>query len=286
MTPPKLAIRYSLLVLPLVAAAMLMVAPSAVVAGQKEMSALVAKKAAIINGMHRKAGKELLNAAQDKSFTEYFKAGDDAGRKRAKSKIEQVALVVQSRFHVAELCLIDPNGVEIARIVADKIAPDSELSPDEKEAVFFESGFSQMPKSVAVSVPYVSPDAAKWVVAYTTPVVVDNEKKAILHYEHGLDVFQAALNKDLSGDATFLLAISEDGFVVSDSRKDLKIAQVGEKEALGDYFEPLSEALRASLAGGGGEKMGATDVEIDGNTHAIAYARIDGGWTLLAVEKL
>ena len=46
---------------------------------------------------------------------------------------------------------------------------------------------------------YRSPDIGKLVLAYVTSIVVKNEVLAVLHYEHGLDVYQGALNKGLSG---------------------------------------------------------------------------------------
>ena len=185
-------------------------------AGEAELSSLVAKKAAILENMHKKAKKALVNSAQDRVFPNYFHA-EHGHRHEAKAKIEQVTLAVQSNFQVEEMCLIDPSGPEITRIVGAVIAPDEELSPDESGAVFFAPGFAKAPRQVHLSRPYITPDAHKWVLAYTTPVVVDDEKKAILHYEHGLDVFQNALNRGVKGGA-YILAVSEDGYVISDSR--------------------------------------------------------------------
>ncbi|NNE84590.1 MAG: cache domain-containing protein [Alphaproteobacteria bacterium] len=212
-------------------------------AGESELSSLIAKKAAILESLHKKAKKALVNSAQDKVFPNYFHAAH-GHRHEAKAKIEQVTLAVQSNFHVEEMCLIDPSGPEITRIVGSVIAPDEELSPDESGAIFFAPGFAKAPRRVHLSPPYMSPDAHKWVLAYTTPVVVDDEKKAILHYEHGLDVFQNALKG-----GAYILAVSEDGYVISDSRKSLNIILNNDNsEELAGYFQTLEQSEGAGLS--------------------------------------
>ena len=60
-------------------------------------------------------------------------------RQTLKQRIDQISLRVQSRFHVQEMCLIDPEGAEISRIVGDEVAHD--LALDEADAIFFRAGF-------------------------------------------------------------------------------------------------------------------------------------------------
>lgn len=151
-------------------------------ATQTAAEKLVAKKAAIIANMHKKASKALVTSAQDKIFARYF-----TGHTEAKASIEKLSLNVQRRFHVEEMCLIDPNGHEISRIVADKIAPDEDLSTEEAAAPFFAPGFAQKHRHTHVA--YMSPDADKWVIAYVTPIVVAGKKEAILHYEHTVEAY-------------------------------------------------------------------------------------------------
>ncbi len=258
-------------------------------AGEAEMNALVARKAAILSNMHRKARKALVNAGQDKIFPSFFQAADDGSRAQAKAKIEQTTLVVQSRFHVEEMCLIDKDGPELTRIVGRQIAPDSDLSPDESGAAFFKPGFAEKPKRAYISQPYMSPDANKWVLAYTTVVMVDGAKQAILHYEHGLEVFQDALSRDVAGTDRFILAVSKDGYVISDSRKVLNNDMQGEKESLGDYYQTLEAATGKAVAGVfqgiGSGKKGSAIVKEGGAEYAVAYARVAGDWTLLAIER-
>lgn len=241
----------------------------------------VVKKASILEKMHQKASKALVNAAQDEIFNKYFSAKDDAVHHQLKKDIDQISLNVQSNFNVEEMCLIDASGKELSRIVGKEIA--TELSADESGAAFFKPGLDRKVKTVHVAPPYMSADVNKWVVAYVTPILANNEKKAILHYEMGLDVYHAALAKELSGKEFFLLAVTADGWVVFDSRKTIAVAKQGEKSEAADYFSPfkfggqgLAEVIK-SLDGG-------TAITDDGVTYAGAYKTVEN-LTLLAFKK-
>lgn len=246
---------------------------------------LVAKKASIISKMHKKAKKALVNSAQDKIFATYFNASDNATKQQSKTSIESLTLNVQSKFHVAEMCLIAADGIELTRIVGNEIAPDSDLSPDETGAIFFAPGFAKKQKEVLVSPTYMSPDALAWVISYVTPIVIDGKTTSILHYEHGLNVYQAALNKGVSGNDAYILAVTDEGYVVSDSRSKIAIEAIGEKEDQADYFNTLDSALKDVFDSASESKKGSSSITEGGITYDVAYAKLEGGITLLAVTK-
>lgn len=274
----------------MIIAAAIATASAPVMAGETDMNALAAEKAAILSNMHKKAKRALVNAAQDEAFPRYFTAHDHGAKSDAKSRIEQVTLTVQSNFHVEEMCLISKDGPELTRIVGREIAPDSDLSPDESAASFFAPGLATKPRRAYVSNPYMSPDANRWVLAYVTPVVVEGGKEAILHYEHGLDAYQAALNKGVSGGDRYVIAVSGGGHVVSDSRGPIDIERSGDKEAEADYFQPVEQAAGKGVAGiyaaRGDRKRGAATVTESGAKYAVAFATVEGGWVVMAIEKM
>lgn len=248
---------------------------------------LVQRKAEILRIMHKKAKKALANAAQDHAFSSYFTSTDAATRAAMQERINNIALEVQSRFHAAEMCLIDPDGNEIARIVGDRIAHD--LSHAEAQADFFAPGFAHKARSVYVSPAYLSEDADRWVVAYVTPIMVDDRKRAILHYEHGLEVYQRALNRDLGGEDMFVLGVDADGHVLSDSRRIIDPAAHAHGQAhgraAGDYFQRF-EFAGASLA----ETLAHIDQhrtlrDANGRLYQGAYARVED-WTLMAFRAV
>jgi two-component sensor histidine kinase len=177
-----------------------------------DLDAFVAAKAAALEVLHRKAERALVAVAQDSSYREYFKARSDHHRQELKERIDRISLEAQSKFDVGEMCLINENGHEISRIVEGEVAHD--LSTEEATAIFFEPAFALAPRNVYVSPIYMSPDVHRWVVGYVTPIEVDGEKKAILHYEHDLETYQDLLAEGLSGDDDrFLLAVNEEGWI-------------------------------------------------------------------------
>lgn len=254
-------------------------------ATEQSSKALVAKKAAIVELMHSKARKALVTAAQDSRYRDYFTSQTDEERARLKGDIDTISLKVQSHFHVEEMCLIDPTGTEISRIVGNAIAHD--LDTGESDNVFFEPGFKLKARTVYISPVYISGDADKWVVAYVTPIVVDGDTKAILHYEHSLTIYQDALNKDFSGEDSFIVAVHPDGRVISDSRRPILTIRKGESELPADYFMPFAwegmsaHQLRERL---GGASSGAGAIEIGSQVYEVAYAPAEQ-WTLFVITR-
>lgn len=248
-------------------------------AGEKEAQAALNKKAAIMDRLHDKAAKALVNYAQDKTFAEYFTAKGDA-QKGAKQKIDQLSLQVQSKLAIEEMCLISDSGREISRIVGNKVAPDSELSPDEAKASFFKPSFAKAAKQYYISPAYISVDAEKWVIAYTSPIMDGEKKAAILHYEMALDQYQQVIEKDNAANS-IALAISSDGFVMADSRKKIAIEKQGEKAKPSDYFAKLPASL-ASVIKLGGEGQGTA--ALDGANYVVAYKSV-ADWTIAVLEK-
>jgi hypothetical protein len=243
--------------------------------------AVVAKKAAILEDLHKRISSSLVTVAQDKAFGEYFREQDPGRRAELKQRIDEISLKTQDKFRVEEMCLIGATGAEISRIVGSVVAYD--LAPDESGAVFFAPGFAQPNRQVFISPPYVSPDAPKWVIGYATPIIVDGVTQAVLHFEHGLDVFQRLLGVQPPPDGSYIQAVTDSGWVIFDSRHEIGIGKKGESEAAADYFEAftlggLSLAELRQRAGGGA--AGAGKVDQGGVSWDFAYRQV-GTWTLI-----
>lgn len=239
---------------------------------------LVAKKNAVVGNLHKKATRALVNAAQDEGYIAFL-AATPAERHELKHRVDKVSLNVQSKFNVAEMCLIDASGPELARIVGQEVADD--LSADESGAVFFKPGFATSPRQGYISPIYMSPDAARWVVAYVTPVVVNGENKAILHYEHSLDTFQSALNQGVKADE-WVMAVSGEQYVISDSRQEIAIDQIDDKEEQSAYFRPFSFA-GMDMAGVKAAIDAGKTLQHEGKTYQGAYKQSEH-WTLFAFK--
>jgi hypothetical protein len=250
------------------------------------LAALVAKKAAVVDLLHTKAERAIVTAAQDETFRQYFDAKTNEERAALRDHIDHIALAVQSKFAVEEMCLIDETGTEISRVVRKKIAYD--LSTQEASSNFFAPTFAEPPREVFLAPIYISPDVHRWVTAYATPVDVHGTKKAILHYEHGLDFYEDVLNAgiDPTG-ARVLLTATSDGWIIFDSRKKISIEQVGESQDPKDYFQQLSvgglSLAQVKQAIGGSDQGSGTVKSVDGAPLDVAFKTL-GDWILVAYE--
>ena len=241
---------------------------SAASADQDALRAFIVRKAGVLELLHSKAERALVTAGQDQTLRGYFEAKSDGERARLRERIDRISLAVQERFAVEEMSLINEDGAEISRIVSDEIAYD--LATDEADAIFFAPAFAQEPRTVYVSPIYLSPDAEHWVTAHATPIVAGGEKKAILHYEHGLDFYEKTLNAgvDPLGERVLLTA-RQDGWIISDSRKPIPIEQF----SLGGMkLQEVTDAL------GGGPETGVGSLTVDGARFDVAFKRSRTGF--------
>lgn len=251
-----------------------------------DVEALARRAAATVQQLHDNASRALVTAAQDEAFSTYFHAHDGHdhhARDEIKARIDRVSLSVQDRFHVEEMCLIDPNGVEISRIVGSEIAHD--LATDEADAPFFGPGFETEHRRVYTSPVYLSPDASRWVIAYVTPVLVDGHKRSILHYEHALTAYTGALQRQAETLDGNIIVVTDTGHVIFDSRHEISIEGIEGRETLDDYFAAFDldghdlASLRGALLRDGTE--GAGRLIGDGDTLDVAVQTV-GQWTIVA----
>lgn len=258
---------------------------SVATAGSIQLTDTLHKKTALFGSMHKKASRSLVNAAHDKVFLAYFNASSDSERKKLKGEIEQVSLVVQKRFVVDEMCLIDNTGQELARIVFDKVAPDSDLSPDEGSAPFYKPSFTKNDREVHVQSPYLSADSLRWVIAYSTPIVKkDGSKPAFLHYEMPLEKYQKEMAKGIKrGGDTFIVVVDRDGFSWVDSRHKYQLKGDPETAETADYFPKLEKELLSAIDLG---KTGKGQFKKDGKSYSVAYKPAGQfNWTMAVVSS-
>lgn len=203
-----------------------------------DIAALLRQRAAMLETLHDGFSEELLQAVDSSEIAEFFLSRDAAAQGEAKVFLDLALLFAQGRFKTQEMCLIDHDGAEISRTVDGQVSQD--LTIDESGAVFFAPGLNRPRGSVYVSPPYLSPDAKKWVIGYATPIWIDGTVRRLLHFEHGLDLYQSILDLGDSNDNRIVLAVTADGWVVSDSRRRIAVeASDGdtESEGPGAFFD-------------------------------------------------
>lgn len=216
-----------------------------------KMKDLLNKKAAIFKSVNKKASRNLVNAAQDKVFTEFFITKDPAEKARLRKEIQTISLAVQKKFNVDEMCLIASNGKELTRIVFNDIAPDSDLSADESGAPFYAPSFKKKRRQIHIEPPYLSADSERWVVAYTTPIVLkDGNKPAFLHYEIPLSFYIGEMSKGVKGEDEYVVVVGNDGLVYSDSRRKFKLdGDPGANPPASDFFHAFDDGSSSEIKG-------------------------------------
>ena len=217
------------------------------------------------------------------AFVEYFelpetKAGNNfdvnntmqftQDQRKLKEELEQWIWNFQNKFDVDETCIIDVTGQEHARLVLQRIESDELLSPDEMESPFFEASFQKGMDEVHIEFPYVSPDTNRWVFAYTSPVILGNEKPAIYHFEMPITVFQDMVNTDHGR----IYVIDPQGFVIADSHYNY---QDNAQDSFEDHF-PQSTSIISN----------STLQEINNNTQGNASYQSNGEKYHLVYQKL
>lgn len=190
--------------------------------------------------IHNKAKRALVDIARNQHYSNYFKASNPEQKQSIKKMIDMIALNIRHQSFIEEMCLVDRHGVEISRITGKEVARN--LSHHETNNPLFNIAFTKAKGQVYITPIYLSHDANKWVLAYVTPIVVHGKKEAILHYEHGLDFYQNSLNSGIGGDENFVVAVNESGWVISDSRKNIKVTSTDGKTGPEHYFEQFSFA--------------------------------------------
>jgi diguanylate cyclase (GGDEF)-like protein len=146
---------------------------------------------------------------------------------------------------IGEACFIDHSGPENARAVSGKIAPITDLSPDETGAPFFKPTFSLRPGQVYQAEPYLSPDTHSWVVSNSTPLPTSSGRSpAIVHFEISVESFR---REAADSGSRFDTAIVEanSGRVIVDTRYP---QAKGDQAKLGRPFDKRFQRV-ASLAG-------------------------------------
>jgi diguanylate cyclase (GGDEF)-like protein len=120
---------------------------------------------------------------------------------------------------IGETCFILRQGGELTRVVAGRVAPAADLSPDETHSVFFAPTFAMDRGDVYQAQPYRSPDMHEWVISNSTPVYAAGASApgAIVHFEVTLESFRRALGTARSGDEELRIVDTATGAVIADA---------------------------------------------------------------------
>ncbi len=147
-------------------------------------------------------------------------------------------------------------------------------------------------RQIHIEAPYLSADSERWVVAYTTPIVLKGgEKPAFLHYEIPLSFFIGEMSKGAKGEDDYIVVVGHDGLVYSDSRREYKLEGDPAADNKPSDFFPVfddgsSSELKGVLASMKDGKTGTDSFTKDGNKYAIVYKPLGYfDWSLAVVSR-
>jgi diguanylate cyclase (GGDEF)-like protein len=121
---------------------------------------------------------------------------------------------------IGEACIINEQGVELARVTEGQRAPAAELSSNEAENPFFAPTFALGPGKVYQAPPYVSPDTGRWVISNSTWIRQADGSRLIVHFEVSLGSFAPYVST--SGVSSHVAVVNRgDGQILLKNRTDL-----------------------------------------------------------------
>ena len=237
-----------------------------------------------------------------------------------RKRLEEWILKLHSRFPIGETCLIDRDGQEHLRVVGGRIEKPVHFSHEEHGAPFFAASFQARNGEVYMSEPYMSSDSFSWVVAFTSPVVIDDQSKpAFYHFELPLQVLQHIIRTkdfgfnihenatpDAHEEGRFFILDWRSGLLIADSKQEIDYNLFDERhpnkndylpdyvlsEKLSDYLPSVESISRAPqfLAAVEHVRVGeeaVVDLKIDGEDYVLALKPLEEHhWSVVHLDPV
>lgn len=234
----------------------------------------------------------------------------DAIRRR----LERWVLNLHERFPIGETCLIDRHGQEHMRVVGGKVEKPEHFSNEEHGAPFFTPSFAAEGGEIYMSAPYMSADAHRWVIAFTSPVVIEKgQKPAFYHFEVPLAVHQQLISTedfgftskdkgrpDAEEEGRVFILDRDNGLLIADNRQSIDYELKAERhpdknpdlphylppEKIEDYLPAPSSisshpaflsAIKDMRSGGSGTRV----IDLPDRSYLLVYTPLpDRNWSL------
>jgi diguanylate cyclase (GGDEF)-like protein len=148
---------------------------------------------------------------------------------------------------IGEVCVIDEQGHEVARVTEGVPAPASELSVTEALNPFFAPTFDLDLGQVYQAAPYVSPDTGRWVISNSTWIPVADGRRLIVHFEVSLDSFAQYVNT-VAANTHVAVVDRSDGRVILEDRTTLPPANMATGFPVSDWSHALTSLTASSGA--------------------------------------
>jgi signal transduction histidine kinase len=272
----------------------------------KKMQSEVQIKSDDVTNLNAKWEEEILFAAKNPIFKEYFSLPDtQAGNSfdkmgmmtfspaqyQLKKEMDNWVYNFQNSFGSDMAGVFDRTGQDHSMTLFQKIVPNDQLMNDDNRP-YFTSSFATNEGQVNLQYPYVSSASSRWVYTYSTPIVLDNgEKIASLFFEIPLFTFQNIIVPD-SGR---MYVVDPHGYLIADSKypfnhdigsrklTDLPTAYFPSIDTISTSID-LKNAI-ANKATLDIDKLGEVKYEKNGETYYVVYKKLRTFDWILAYEK-
>lgn len=206
----------------------------------------------IIEDYFEQSGKDLLIASKNAAFSMYFQ--EPGNRAHWVSEQNKTLKYLRSIYPdmVDEACFIDSNGVELSRIVYDKIAHSHELDSGEERSSFFKGALALSEGEIFQGRPVVSEDTKRWVLPNATPILVNGKKAALLHFEVTMTYFQGLLRKLINPDRGYGFILNDSGEFMAHTLLDISETEPFPRALKPDTAQDISKIYTRMIAGESG----------------------------------
>lgn len=215
----------------------------------RELKWTVNEISGVVESHFLETGKDLLIASQNTAFNMYFK---DTGNKAHWIKEQHKTLKYLRGIYrdvIDEACYIGAEGKEISRIVLDNISKEDELSSDEDRSRFFQNALRMGEGEIYQGKPAISEDTKRWVLPNATPIFVNGNKVAILHFEVTMTYFQRLLKRAINPDRGYGFIINDAGEFVANTSLDMNETAPFPRAIASDTQEPLKNIYKRMMNG-------------------------------------
>lgn len=217
----------------------------------------------------------LLVAASDSALRDWYTR--PAAQPGLRDRIEALLVGLHQVYPslIDEACYIDAGGREIARQVRGGIALVNDLSPDESGNAFFDATGTVPAGKVWQNQAYVSPDTGRWVVSNSTPIQVNGQTRAFLHFEANLDAVRAELARATGPGLRVRVVDLTTGSVIADTGS--RTAVVGQPLPKADQWEGAGQVRAVQTVDFGASNANRWQVQAATST----VSPFTTGWLLI-----
>lgn len=219
-------------------------------------------------------GRNLLIASKNTAFNMYYL--DPGHRSKWTGEQQRLLRYLRSLYPemIDEACFIDQSGQEISRIVFDRIALEKELSSEEDRASFFKEAFQMNEGAVLQDTPVISEDTKRWVLPNATPIIVNGEKAAILHFEVTMTYFQSLLKRFVNPTRGYAFILNDRGEFMAHTLLNLSETGAFPAAVTADTPVALRDIYKRMTLG----ESGIEEFTAGGKDYYMIFASVKSGY--------